>query len=458
MRSAPAHLLADSAAEPFRFLSISDIGYDPGDLDQLQALYDEQLPQAARYDLIVVTKMKEVLAFNLPLRYRLHSVDGYDGGLLPIRDYVQLERLFLAEEEIWPDGRLRQQLEEIPPTRLLSLLNVKYVITDKTQDAWIDGIYYDLEHTVQLGSTTLDELPSFETTHLGIISSLTGAADVADGAPVARITVTGTGGERLTRDLRAGDHTAEAAYGDQPVRHRQPKVARRRGRDGASSDYVSVVDLGSKVLPESITIQSLLPSGEFQICGLSLIDSATGTSRTLTVNSSYRLVHSGDVKVYQNLDMLPRAFVVHRARVMVDDESTLALLRDRSFDPSQEVVLAKGEAMTAEGGHTPVEIITYKPEQIQARARLDAPGYLVLTDAFYPGWTAEVDGRPLPILRADLYFRAVALEQGEHEITFRYQPASARAGLAASIAALLVWIALFAATNRDIGRNRPSSV
>ena len=166
MRTAPSHLLADtayqSAGEPFRFLSMSDIRYDPGDLEDLQSLYEGVLPEEAIYDLIVATKMKEVLAYNLPLRYRLFSVDGYDGGLLPTEDYVTLEQLFLSEDEIWPDGRLRQQLRQVPPARLLSLLNVKYVITDKTQDAWIDDIFYDLEHTVPLGELTLSDLPRFE--------------------------------------------------------------------------------------------------------------------------------------------------------------------------------------------------------------------------------------------------------------------------------------------------------
>ena len=184
MRTAPAHLLADhSRAQPFRFLSMSDIRYDPGDLGDLQAMYGDQLPEEAVYDLIVATKMKEVLAYNLPLRYRLYSVDGYDGGLLPIARYVTLERLFLAEEEIWSDGRLRQQLGQVPPSRLLSLLNVKYVITDKTQDVWIDDVFYDLEHTVPLGQVTLgrEHVPDFEATHLGIVYDLAPARGTGRG-------------------------------------------------------------------------------------------------------------------------------------------------------------------------------------------------------------------------------------------------------------------------------------
>ena len=94
MRSATAHLLAGDDDNPVRFLSLSDILYDPGDLPDLQTMFASDLSQDAIYDLIVAAKMKEVLAYNLPLRYRLFSVDGYDGGLLPTSRYAILERLF----------------------------------------------------------------------------------------------------------------------------------------------------------------------------------------------------------------------------------------------------------------------------------------------------------------------------------------------------------------------------
>jgi hypothetical protein len=437
---------------------MSDIGYDPGDLADLLALYDPQLPESARYDLVVATKMKEVLAFNLPLLYRLHSVDGYDGGLLPVKDYVALERLFLADDEIWPDGRLRQQLGMIPPARLLSLLNVKYVITDKTQDAWIDGIYYDLEHTSSIGAVRLGDLPSFEATHLGIVSHLSGASDLGDGIPVASITVTATDGVESTVLLRAGDHTAEADYEEGNAAHRQAEVAHRWRNNANGNDYVALLDLETRLVPQAITIQSLLPEGKVQLRGLTLVDVSSNTNRTLSVSTTYRLVHSGDVKIYQNLAVLPRAFIVHRARVAADLDSTLALLSDDSFDPAHEVILAEGQELMAHGEEDEVEILAYEPEHIQARVHLEAPGYLVLADAYYPGWVAEVDSRPVPIQRADLYFRAVALEPGEHEITFRYKPQCVQVGLGTSLVALIVWIAFCAVQSRSIGRNRPSGV
>jgi hypothetical protein len=458
MRTAPSHLLADDSGEPFRFLSMSDIGYDPGDMADLQQMYASELSDEAIYDLIVATKMKEVLAYNLPLRYRLFSVDGYDGGLLPTKDYVTLERLFLSEDQIWPDGRLRQQLRQVPPVRLLSLLNVKYVITDKTQDVWIDDVFYDLEHTVSLGNVTLTDLPDFETTDLGIVSYLTDTVGLADGTPVARVTVTDVGGIAYSTLLLAGEHTAEGLYGITPTPHRQARVGHHWRDNERGSDYVAVFDLGQAVRPEAISVESLLPGEHVQLRGLSLIDERTGTSRTVTVDPAYRLVHSGDVKIYQNLAVLPRAFIVHQASVVGDDERILALLQDSAFDPSSQVILSGGEALQVEAQPSTVETIGYEPEEVQLQVSLGAPGYLVLTDADYPGWEATVDSKPVPVLRADLYFRAIALEGGEHLVSFHYRPNSARIGLAVSLGAWLMWGLILAVLAFRIGRKASSSV
>jgi hypothetical protein len=447
MRTATAHLLADQSGEPFRFLSMSDIEYDPGDMADLQAMYKPCLSDQELYDLVVATKRKEVLAYNLPLTYGLASVDGYDGGLLPVARYVSLERLFLDEDEIWPDGRLRQQLRQVPPARLLSLLNVKYVITDKTQDVWIDGVFYDLEHTVPLGQLTLDDLPAFETTHLGVVSYLTGTAQitggepVSNGTPVAEITLTDAEGSRISLVLRAGEHTAEGRYEAGKTAHGQARVGHVWRDNPQGSDYIAVLDLGQRLQPQTLTIRSLLPDEAVQLRGLTLIDEATGTSRYLSIHPAYKLVHSGDVKIYENLEVLPRAFGLYEAVVAPNDEEALVLLRDPATEPARQVILGEAGPLEASApapdSRPDVRLLDYEPEQVRLEADFDAPGYLVLTDAIYPGWQAEVDGQPAPVLRADLYFRAVALEAGQHQVVFRYQPASVRLGLAVSGGAAL---------------------
>ena len=68
-----------------------------------------------------------------------------------------------------------------------------------------------------------------------------------------------------------------------------------------------------------------------------------------------------------------------------------------------------------------------------------SPGWLVLSDVWYPGWQAWLDGQPVPILHADYLFRAVHVTAGEHVVTFTYRPLSFWLGLGVS---LIAWIAL----------------
>jgi uncharacterized membrane protein YfhO len=51
----------------------------------------------------------------------------------------------------------------------------------------------------------------------------------------------------------------------------------------------------------------------------------------------------------------------------------------------------------------------------------DKAGFVVLTDAYYPNWSALVDGVDVPIYRADVMFRAVWVDAGTHQVTMRYR-------------------------------------
>jgi len=154
LRNAPAALLAQVGDHPpagrDRYLSMSDIRYDPGDLAELRDLMAGVLPQDAVERLVRGAKQTEVIAPNLSLRLQLPGIDGYDGGLLPTQDYDKLQTLFLPADQRLPDGRMREQLRQIPPGRLLDLTGVRFVLTDKQNDLWADNVYYDLEQAATI--------------------------------------------------------------------------------------------------------------------------------------------------------------------------------------------------------------------------------------------------------------------------------------------------------------------
>lgn len=437
LRSSTLHLLADKGI--FRTLSLSQLLFDPGDLKEIEEIFKATLPQEAIYDFIVATKQKEVLVPNLSMVYDLSSVDGYDGGVLPVARFVEWERLLLPEEDLSLDGRLWQRLKEIPPARLLNLMNVKYVIRDKVEDLWVDGVYYDLGYRALVGENStqqivIKDIPDFPTTALGLISYVDGGPVLEIGTPVAEITVA-DGDGRQSYVLRLGIETGPAR-GETPAR----VVGQERDNPEAKL-YYGLVPFSRPSQPQEIRIRSLLPSNNLVVRGLSLLDQRSGAHRSLVVSSEgrYQLVHSGEVKIYENMELLPRAFIVHRSRSVPEDEAALEALRDPSFSPEAEVLLigkgetaSYGEKSAGEGA----SILEYHPEKVVIRAKLESPGYLVLSDTHFPGWRAEVDGKPAESLRANYYFRAVFLEAGEHTVELVYDPPLFKLGLVISLATL----------------------
>ena len=150
---------------------------------------------------------------------------------------------------------------------------------------------------------------------------------------------------------------------------------------------------------------------------------------------------------WRNPSALPRAFVVHRARAATTPEEAHAVVTDPAFRPGEEAVVeAPLPALAPPAGQERAALVADEPERVAVAAEVTAPALLVLTDSFFPGWEAEVDGTREPILRADYAFRGVALAAGEHRVVFRYRPWSFHMGVALAAGALV--LALGAALGR----------
>ncbi len=430
LRPAAAYLQTQTTAEnPFRILSVSDATWDPGDLGDITA----ELPGVAASrvaDYVDAVKNKELLTANLPQLFGLQSADGYDGGVLPLRRYVDLEGLFLPAAELSPDGRLRDHLRTIPDARLLGLLNVAYAITDKNRDVWINDVYYDLAFATPVSATL--ELPVARATianAIGLVSRVEGLSAVPDGALLAQITVSDASGRSIVADVRAGKQTGSDG---------QPSGLRTVSTPGGNY-YHAVITLPGTIVPARVSIRYLANEGALALRGISLIDQRTGASVALVASPDFELVHNGDVKIYRNLRAQPRAYAVHQVQVVVADSGAVALMRSAAFDPAHEVVLEKAvQGIGQESDQDEVRITRYEAARVDVRARLASPGLIVLSDAFYPGWQARIDGVPVPILRANVFFRAVQAPAGDHRVEFTYQPASLVVGAIVSAAALAV--------------------
>jgi len=96
-----------------------------------------------------------------------------------------------------------------------------------------------------------------------------------------------------------------------------------------------------------------------------------------------------------------------------------------------------------------------EPNEIRLEAQAEAASYLLLNDSWFPGWQATVNGRQVPIHRANLMFRAVQIPAGRSEVIFTYRPQSVRAGLQVSGLSLLLLGWLFWESYRARKGQRP---
>jgi uncharacterized membrane protein YfhO len=101
-----------------------------------------------------------------------------------------------------------------------------------------------------------------------------------------------------------------------------------------------------------------------------------------------------------------------------------------------------------------VEIERYEEERVALRTRGRRAGVVVLTDAYDPGWEATLDAQPIPLLRANLAFRGVAVPPGEHVIEMRYRPATLRWGALLALAAIVGLTAANLQAERAARRSR----
>ncbi len=398
-------LQADAGSTPYRV-------YTNGKVLQLSVLRDTLFP-------------------NLQMLYGVQSLGGYF--------------VLIPEWQRW-------MLDNLSP-RLLDLANVRYVLVPQAAP---DHKPNQFDNSPDPFALSLEgrsfDFAARPVVALEVEGYLSRSARLPDGSPVAEVILKG-GGSKRSWTLRAGIDLADWAYAREDVqprvRHRQPGMVARswpaQSEDPARY-HVGRTYRARWVLPEAlqataVEVHSLVPRGHLRLENLRLFD-PTGKADLLSA-----LVGKGDhvmvyrntrVAVYRNVTAGPRAFLVHRARICTEEEARRLVLAPE-FDPWQEVVLLEGQELSAAASPADrVAIEAYEPEYVRLCASTASPAYLVLADSYYPGWTALLDGQPIPVRRADVFLRAMALPPGEHRVELFFRPRSCLFG---QIASAVGWLA-----------------
>jgi hypothetical protein len=174
------------------------------------------------------------------------------------------------------------------------------------------------------------------------------------------------------------------------------------------------------------------------------------TATLTAAGSPWRLAFqpkSGQYVVFENPDALPRAYVAHNWQVVQTGDEALQAVATPAFDSRLSAVIEDRDNENGARARLPgpdlrpvsiteARITSYAPTEATVETDDPYPGYLILTDTFYPGWKASVDGGPQPTYPANYLFRGVPVSPGHHIVTFEYRPLSFQLGAGITLAAL----------------------
>jgi hypothetical protein len=157
------------------------------------------------------------------------------------------------------------------------------------------------------------------------------------------------------------------------------------------------------------------------------------------------------VKIYENMDGLPRAYLVHNVLAAANADQSLTRVAAQDFDPAHTAVVEglAGFRSTAAPGDG-ATLLSYAPERVVIESTSAEPALLVLSDSDDPGWQATVDGAPVPIYRTNVMLRGVAVPAGRHRVEFVYRPVAWRQGLWLGALGLLLLIGSILGTRLGI--------
>lgn len=158
--------------------------------------------------------------------------------------------------------------------------------------------------------------------------------------------------------------------------------------------------------------------------------------------------------IFQYKNSLPRVFTTQKITVNSNPQEILNLIFDKKFDLSN-VVLSEAppdfKSTLSSDSLNFSKITKYEAEKIEINTKTNSDSILFLSDNYYPGWKAFVDGKQVKIYRADYAFRAIVVPKGNHKEIFVYDPESFKIGAFVSVASIILFILIFlAARNRRL--------
>ena len=407
---------------------------------------------------------REQFPVNLSRLWGVSSAAGYNPLILS-----RVQKLL----SIYESGAITATWSSIKH-RALDILGVRYMfIPTKVLEAFStqDNLQWTQENLeVRLGSGCDQTYPSsmefllpnsFSGSHIGIVSKSFCSKEIADKKPVLNIRLSGDHNFEQIKNFVVGRDTAEWAYDcpriQEHIRHKQASVFQSVsinspvGSPCHGFQYVTQIPVSQDHSWKRIQLEWLGTPGIVQLDKITLVDKSSGKNlplRELTASSHWRFQEQiGKTTVYENLDAMPRAWLVPEAMPTRPQDILHAIYHSqlpdgRPFDPTKTALIEESDAFQA-AAYDPsgkVDIVRLEDTEMVLQTRSQSESFLVTSDIYYPGWEATVDGEPVQLVRTDYVLRGIPLPAGSHEVRFEYHPRSFYTGMTITLFSFIILI------------------
>lgn len=168
----------------------------------------------------------------------------------------------------------------------------------------------------------------------------------------------------------------------------------------------------------------------------------------LEIKEEIKLPSLPALKIYKNKYFLPQAFAVFNYQVINEEKDILKEMINKDFDFNQSLIIEKS-IIKKNYGQPVTGIVKINKLNSQLKEMVvdfSADGFLFLSQTYYPGWRAEIDGVPSEILRANTAFSAIAVAAGSHQVKFFFKPQVYKLGCQLTLITL-IFIIIFLLVN-----------
>jgi hypothetical protein len=415
---------------------------------------------------------------NVSMLWNIPNLSGYN-PLIPLR----IKHLL----SMGTNGEMSSNWS-VPSNQSLDVMATRYAVVNR-RDTLLkrrDGLAWDQENLHFLlgqgcgadrGHTVLSLPIPVRASAVGVVSGLKCAAGIANEQPVLRVSLADNQGRTQTTTIRAGLDTAESLYEcsiASAATHHQPApvfstfpVQGANPRACSGHSYFAVLPLTDINQIKRVTLRWVGPAGSaVRVYKITFIDRGADISYPLTADlaglaetARWRLAESiGRTSIFENKNAMSRAWLVPEV-VRKEPGEILRAIRTsrmadgRRFQPAQLALVEDPFSLpkTDSDSQASVRVLNLSPNLVEVQTESRTPAFLVMSDLYYPGWRALIDGHEGRIFRTNYVMRGVPVPPGVHLVRFEYVPRSVVYGAAGSLGALIFLTGLIFLVGRSSG-------